>query len=303
MSGFVRGARALACLALPLLLVAPPAFAIKAKTVEVNGARLAYVEHGQGPPVVLVHGALLDYRYWSPQLDALSHDYRVIAVSLRRHYPNSAPPDSSGYSPAIHAADLAALMRKLDLPPVHLVGHSYGGRVALQLAGDHPEMVRSLVLEEPGQLANLVTDSAAKAELAPLLAARTLTVKSALAKLDSGDAEGGMREFVANAMGPGVYDTGSKEFRGFLRSNVGTLRPLLTTPPARFTCEDAGKIQAPTLLIGGDASPRIYALSMTALRPCLRDAERVTLPGATHCAHWDDADAFNRAVLDFLKRH
>src|SRR5438477_7990283 len=59
-----------------------------AKMLFVNGTELAYIERGQGPPVILVHDTLGDYRSWAPQLMALSRNYHVIAYSRRYHYPN-----------------------------------------------------------------------------------------------------------------------------------------------------------------------------------------------------------------------
>jgi hypothetical protein len=57
------------------------------KTTEINGYPMAYAEQGSGPTVVLVHGAMCDYRCWSPSMPALSKNYRVVSVSLRHHYP------------------------------------------------------------------------------------------------------------------------------------------------------------------------------------------------------------------------
>src|SRR6266498_3519408 len=128
------------------------------KTIAVNGTNLAYLEQGQGPPLVLVHGTLVDYRYWTAQMDPFAERYRVIAVSLRHHYPNASTGDQSDYGPRVHAADVAALVRTVASGPVHLVGHSYGGLVALLLARDHPGLAQSLVLEEPARLAGLITN-------------------------------------------------------------------------------------------------------------------------------------------------
>ncbi|HEY0608611.1 MAG TPA: alpha/beta hydrolase, partial [Chitinophaga sp.] len=120
------------------------------KKILINGDSIHYIERGQGPPVVFVHGALGDYRVWQAQMDTFAEHHRVIAYSRRFAYPNKQViNDSADYSPARHAKDLAAFIKALHLEPVHLVGHSYGAFTALSTTIDHPELVRSLSLGEP----------------------------------------------------------------------------------------------------------------------------------------------------------
>lgn len=119
------------------------------QAVQANGVELHYVTQGQGIPVVFVHGGLADYRVWAPQIERFAQHYRVIAYSRRYNYPNRAPALASEHSALVEAADLAALLRALDLAPSHIVGHSYGAFTALCLALAHPELVRALVLTEP----------------------------------------------------------------------------------------------------------------------------------------------------------
>ena len=120
------------------------------KTVRVNGAELSYVEQGRGDPVILIHGALHDYRSWSVQWPQLSKRFRVIAYSQRYNHPNPPIADGSQFSVEIFAADLAAFIESLRLAPVHLVGHSRGANIAMRVARDHPALVRSVVLWECG---------------------------------------------------------------------------------------------------------------------------------------------------------
>ena len=141
-----------------MFFVASPSFAqqkgassseMKTKEVGVDGLTLHYIELGQGTPVVLVHGTLEDYRTWDGQLEAFSKGYRLISYSRRYHYPNEWPKDATDFSVTLHARDLAAFIKALNLPPVHLVGHSYGAFIAFLVARDHPEVIRSLTLGEP----------------------------------------------------------------------------------------------------------------------------------------------------------
>jgi non-heme chloroperoxidase len=171
------------------------------KTIAVNGTNLAYIEQGQGPTLVLVHGTLIDYRYWAAQMDPFAERYRVIAVSLRHYYPNSSADDQLDYGLQVHAADVEELIRTLAVQPVHLVGHSYGGFVALLVARDHPGLVRSLVLEEPGLLNGLITNAQDKAEAQPILDAMGTSFKETVAQLEAGNREGAIRTFLEVVLG------------------------------------------------------------------------------------------------------
>src|SRR5262245_43857922 len=120
------------------------------QTVRVRGVDLAYVERGRGEPVLLLHGFLHDYRVWSASLTALSKDNRVIALSRRYRWPNKPPSDGFEFSPDHEFADVVAFIEQLKLGRIHLVGHSSGANLALRIARERPDLVRSIVLGEPG---------------------------------------------------------------------------------------------------------------------------------------------------------
>ncbi|WP_168195463.1 alpha/beta fold hydrolase [Bradyrhizobium sp. NAS80.1] len=127
-----------------------PAIGADVKQVRVNGTKLAYVETGQGDPVVLVHGGLQDYRFWNSHLPALAKSYRVIAYSRQNHFPNATSKDGlpDGAADA-HGEDLAAMLDGLGIKRAHIVAHSSGAHAALFFAANHPDMVRTLVINEP----------------------------------------------------------------------------------------------------------------------------------------------------------
>jgi pimeloyl-ACP methyl ester carboxylesterase len=158
---------------------------------------MSYVERGSGPPLVLVHGALNDYRYWTPQLQGLSDRFRVISVSLRHYYPE--PWKGEGeFSLKRHAADVAAFIEALG-EPVPLVGHSRGGPVALAVAVDRPQLVRKLVLADPALL-SLVSPSGSAAD-----DPRVKRARMAETYFRRGDIEGGLRYFFDDVNGPGGW--------------------------------------------------------------------------------------------------
>jgi esterase len=114
----------------------------------VNGYPMAYRDAGNGTPIVLVHGSTNDYRAWNAQFNVFSETHRVIAVSLRHFYPERWDGVGTDFSIEQHAQDVAALIKKLNLGKVHLVGHSRGGAVVAEVAKSHPEVIRTLVLPD-----------------------------------------------------------------------------------------------------------------------------------------------------------
>jgi pimeloyl-ACP methyl ester carboxylesterase len=115
---------------------------------QLDGVRLSYLRRGRGPDLVLVHGLATSLAFWFLGImRPLARGHRVMAYDLRGHGRSSMPP--AGYTTAQMADDLAALLEHVGADrPVDVVGHSFGGAVAMHLALRHPERVRSLVLAD-----------------------------------------------------------------------------------------------------------------------------------------------------------
>ncbi|MDX7951828.1 alpha/beta hydrolase [Lichenihabitans sp. Uapishka_5] len=113
-------------------------------TVHANGIRQHYLDAGEGPPVLLLHGFPETSFAWRHQIPALSARYRVIAPDLRGYGETDKP--ATGYDKRTMARDLVELMRALDVPKVALVGHDRGARVATRFAKDHPDLIDRLVV-------------------------------------------------------------------------------------------------------------------------------------------------------------
>ncbi len=114
-----------------------------------DGVRYAVRRSGAGPAVLLLHGFTGSAADWEPFRPALERLTAPIAVDLLGHGASDAPRDPARHAVERQAADLAALLRSEATSPAHVVGYSFGARVALRLAADHPDVVRSLVLESP----------------------------------------------------------------------------------------------------------------------------------------------------------
>ena len=113
-----------------------------------NGIDLYYEKNGDGQPVLFIHGLGSSCRDWEMQTPSFSKQYQVISFDLRGHGQSQKPPGP--YTMLLFAADTAELIKSLGVKPVHVVGISLGGMIAFQLALDHPELIKNLVIVNAG---------------------------------------------------------------------------------------------------------------------------------------------------------
>jgi len=124
----------------------PPASAQspQSRFAEANGVRLRYLIAGQGDPVVLLHGYAQTSHMWLPLIAKLARNRTVIAPDLRGIGESATPPD--GYTKAVMAEDIRALMQSLGLKRIRIVGHDIGLMVAYAYAAQHPAEVDRIAL-------------------------------------------------------------------------------------------------------------------------------------------------------------
>ncbi len=266
------------------------------KTLSANGYPMAYFERGSGPTVVLVHGSLNDYRYWTPQISSLSPRYRIIAVSLRHYYPERWDGKGDDFSLNTHAEDLAAFIERLGAGPVYLVAHSRGGSVALGTAKIRPDLVKKLVLMEPAVPA-LLPKPEGPAKPDP----RQARARATAAYFAKGDMEGGLEYFVDDVNGPGAWKRRSDEARQVARDNAWTVIPMANDSDI-VTCDDLHKMIMPVLLVGSEKGPGWLTNVLNEAAKCLPSATRVTIPNAAHQMSRDNPAAFDQALVEFLSR-
>ncbi len=266
------------------------------KRLQINGYDMAYLELGQGPPLLLVHGSLSDFRIWGPALGPLSQRHRVIAPSLRHFFPARWDGIGDGFTIAQHVADVIGFIEALGPSPVDLLGHSRGGHIAFRVAQERPELLRHLILAEPGgDLDATLAESGAKQ---PTLLANLFA--AAAKKIAADDIEGGVALFVDGIEGPGAWAKLPEARRQPLRDNARTLLGQINENRRPYSLADAQSIRTPTLFIGGEMSGGNIPLVLRALSKNVKGAKVVTIPGATHPMYEQNPAAFAKAVLDFL---
>jgi pimeloyl-ACP methyl ester carboxylesterase len=263
---------------------------------DVGGYPLAYREEGTGSPLILIHGSVNDYRAWSQQQPVFAREHRTIAVSLRHCYPEHWDGSGGDFSVGVHADDVAAFILGLQLGPVDVVGHSRGGAVAVLLALKHPDLVRRLILADPGGLEDLLPDSPEGRVMAQESAQMFARLRQ---DLETGDDESAARSFVDALNGAGAWDRRTREQKQVLLDNIGT-GPACAERP-RLTRENLGALKGPILLVTGARSPRRYALTLAAMKEHVKSVSGiVTIPQAAHSMNRENPDAFNAAVMAFL---
>ena len=117
--------------------------------IETRDTKFFFQQVGQGPDVMLLHGVTGNMAVWmlSGLMNKLSPQFRVTAYDMRGHGYSATP--ESDYTSADMAADLAAIHGELGLPSVYLMGHSFGGVVALHAARQYPDIVAGVILSDP----------------------------------------------------------------------------------------------------------------------------------------------------------
>ena len=285
------------------------------RRAKVDGTILAYREQGDGEPVVFVHGALSDLRTWEQQLPAVGRSYRAITYSRRFSRPND-DIDPEGDDPwLLHVEDLAAFLREIDAAPAHLVGNSQGAFISLLAAVRHPDVVRTLVLEEPPVLPLFVSSPPRPAELLRLFATRPRaaiailafmagTIAPATKAFRRGEDDEAMRIFAHGVLGERPFEWLPDARREQMRDNLSTLRASMLHPGfPPLGDDDVRGVRAPALLMTGELSPSVFLRLTDRLEELLPIVERVEIAGASHAMHEEAAAAVNEAILGFIGRH
>ena len=272
------------------------------QTLHINGTDLAYLEVGQdtnhGPPLVCLHGSLSDFRIWSVVLGPLARSHRVIAPSLRHCFPAYWDGVGDTYSIAQHVDDVIGYIEQLETGPVDLLGHSRGGHIAFRVAGRHPDLVRKLILAEPGGELDGSLDPDVTPGPSPLAA----RFAAAAEKIAAGNIDGGLDFFMDALEGPGAWKRLPAAPKQLLRDNAMTLIGQVNDKRPPFSKADCEAIRTPTLFIGGANTKGGLPKVLRALAAHVAGSEIAMIPNTTHPMFEQAPQKYCELVLEFLAR-
>ena len=255
---------------------------------------LAYSESGTGSVVVLLHGHPQTSASWRAVAPRLAQRHRVLVVDVRGQGDSPAP--EGDYDARTRAADVAALLRRLDVSAAAVVGSDLGAHVAHALARDARDLVARVAVLE----AVLPGTRAAAGPLSAPHVARHADVDAMVARTRGREAEH-VREFVCRDRDPCGHPPDLLAAKAAALRRPGHLRGAfapyeeLADPP-----EQADRIDVPVLAVGGERG--IGALPADSMREVAEDVTGVVLPGATHWLAEEHPDALLRVLEPFLAR-
>ncbi|MGH7964586.1 MAG: alpha/beta fold hydrolase [Candidatus Binatia bacterium] len=269
-------------------------------TAKLNGVRLFYELNGTGAvPLVLVHGSWDSHHDWDLVVPRLTNAFRVLTYDRRGHSQSERPTGQGSVREDV--ADLAALIKHLELVPAWVVGNSFGASIALRLASEHPDLFRGLIAHEPPLFSLLADDPS----LSPLLVDAQRKFRAVVERIASGDHAGATEQFVETvALGPGSWATVPSDIQQVMIENAPTFLDEANDPDQiAFELDWISGFSKPVLLTRGDQSPPTFAPVVTRLSGALPHAEVVTLPGAGHVPHATHPDAYVETIIEFTRRH
>jgi len=276
--------------------------ALEPKLAYVNGTQLEYVETGEGSPIIFVHGHMSDYRTWVELFDLFSDDFRHVAYTQRYFEPNLVDADSIQISVDEHIEDLCQFIEAIDCAPASIIGMSYGAGIALRAAAKRPDLIKSMVLYEPGTDDHILDSPGYDAVLSHL----RHTFGSAFDESEGKPSNGIAIRLISKVLGlseKAVLSSYSPTKIQMIKEHESIVQPFfnMTQSDHTLTKERIEKIKTPTLLVGGELSLPYYAMGSDALAKYLPNGFGVTMKDVGHGGITLKPEEFVKKAESFIK--
>ncbi|NNK96098.1 MAG: alpha/beta hydrolase [Desulfobacterales bacterium] len=261
-----------------------------------DGIGIYYEDIGSGVPVLFAHEFGGDLKSWTPQLRHISRYFRCIAFNARGYPPSDVPSSQAAYSQKIAGDDMARLMAALDISDAHIVGLSMGSVTALDFALRYESLTRSITLCGCGYGSN----ATGRAEWLQSNAEMADTIASDLKAVAVNYANGPTRLSFKrkDPIGWQLFLDALLELDPLGASM--TLRGIQAKRPSLYKLEDKiRKILMPVMIVVGDEDEPALEPSLF-LKQTIPNAALWVFPRTGHAVNNEEADLFNRALLDFL---
>jgi pimeloyl-ACP methyl ester carboxylesterase len=264
------------------------------KTLTASGIKIAYLDEGKGPAVVLGHCSSASHKEWLPLIEALKAEWRVLAPDLIGYGSSGLWPANEPFKAEADLDVLTAVGKKAK-GPLHLVGHSYGAALALEAARRLGPRVKSLTLVEPVAFHLLRQESRAEwAEIEQL-------GKAVLDAVAKGEDRAAAAAFMSYWLGHWRWRFSPKRFKAAIAATIPKVAlefGIIVDAPT--TLEDYAEIATPTLLIKGSKTRAPTRAVADLLGEALPNAKVATLKGAGHMSPFTHPAELNRMILAHL---
>ena len=255
------------------------------QTAKVHGQKIAYYEAGKGSVVILIHGLGADSRHWAANIDALSQNFRVMALDQIGYGQSDKP--LMRYSVENFTDYLHGFLQALKIPKASLVGNSLGGWVALDFAIRHPQMVEKLVLVDA---AGLRPTAALKW---PEGGRKTLSPLNTHWFFDFMEAN---KEWAAMDLGPNSFERHVQN--GDSYTVASSVAEMITGRD--FEDKKLDKVKVPTLIIWGRDDGLIPLAMGEQFHKRIAGSQMMVIEGTGHIPMVGKPAEFNQAVSKFL---
>jgi len=269
----------------------------KGKFVTVDGKKVHYVEAGNGPPIILIHGFLYHTVMWKKNIDALAEKFKVYAIDLWG-WGYSERLKENDYSFERYGKQILGFMDVLNIKKAALAGQSMGGGISVYVAAHHPERVERLILVDPAVIPYPMT-TIGKIYQLPFVGEFMNAIpgdalmKNNIRTIWFYDKNKATEEYCQEVLQP-------LSIKGSSSGTMFILRNVLKEPYVEKEANLLAKMSIPTLIIHGREDKAIPLDRSKKLNDLWKGSKLVIFDKAGHSPHEEYPEKFNKLALDFL---